>query len=80
MFLSVLGYAFLYAAYEQGFGEGGSVLYWLLGNPNLGAPSTGSSSSSGGGGGGSAAQSGQLPKNPTGAKTFPGGVGSTQTR
>ena len=36
---SVLGYALLYAAYEQGFGSGGSVLYWLTGNPKLGQPS-----------------------------------------
>jgi hypothetical protein len=33
-----LGYGFAYAAYNQGFGSGGSLLYWLTGNPSLGQP------------------------------------------
>jgi hypothetical protein len=44
--LGILGYALVYAAYSQGFGLGGSVLYWLTGSAKLGAPTTPTSSSS----------------------------------
>lgn len=50
--LSVVGYAMLYAGYSQGFGNGGSFLYWLTGNSEMGAPAGGQ-----GGGGSSTASS-----------------------
>lgn len=34
----VVGYAAAFTAYQQGFGPGGSFLYWLTGNPRMGQP------------------------------------------
>lgn len=44
----VVGYAAAFTAYQQGFGPGGSFLYWLTGNPRMGQPTQ---SQPGGGGG-----------------------------
>ena len=38
--IAIIGYAGIYTAYQQGFGPGGSFLYWFTGNPKLGAPAT----------------------------------------
>lgn len=68
----VAGYCCWYTLYTRTWGDGSGFLYNLTGSQRWGgAPDTGSGS----GGGKTAAQSGQLPTNPTGAPTFPGGVG-----
>ena len=38
--IAVFGYGLIFTGYQQGFGDGGSFLYWITGNEKLGKPST----------------------------------------